>query len=219
MIPRSTKDNCTKRQCFWGVSTTFWIRPAILTAFCAWDSSPHLPVTPAQLMRPGIGRNMSCAVGDFAQHLSLFLREMWVVDRSCTSLHSKSKEVAAPCLNASYAHGFPLIDQGYSLLFSLGVVSKIHKFANMSLPSFLQATTQIFVACFVHVVSCYHWWCNLLHCLLAYIAPTAAGNFLWYMTSDVVVLLATAVIVNIVDFVWDLTWTRGRTVKTIWTFE
>ena len=26
----------------------------------------HLPVTPAQLMRPGIGRNASCAVGDFA---------------------------------------------------------------------------------------------------------------------------------------------------------
>ena len=25
-----------------------------LTAFCAWDSSPHLPVTPAQLMRPGM---------------------------------------------------------------------------------------------------------------------------------------------------------------------
>ena len=29
-------------------------------------SSPHLPVTPAQLMRPGIGQNVSCAVGDFA---------------------------------------------------------------------------------------------------------------------------------------------------------
>ena len=28
--------------------------------------SPHLPVTPAQLMRSGIGRNASCAVGDFA---------------------------------------------------------------------------------------------------------------------------------------------------------
>ena len=26
-----------------------------------------------QLMRPGIGRNMSRAVGDFAQHLGLFL--------------------------------------------------------------------------------------------------------------------------------------------------
>ena len=31
---------------------TFWIRPAMdLIGFCAWDSSPHLPVTPAQLMR------------------------------------------------------------------------------------------------------------------------------------------------------------------------
>ena len=37
-----------------------------LTAFYALYSSLHLPVTPAQLMRPGIGRNASCAVGDFA---------------------------------------------------------------------------------------------------------------------------------------------------------
>ena len=37
-----------------------------LTAFCARDySNPHLPVTIAQLKRPGIGRNVSCAVGDF----------------------------------------------------------------------------------------------------------------------------------------------------------
>ena len=28
--------------------------------------SPHLPVTPAQLMWPGIDRNASWAVGDFA---------------------------------------------------------------------------------------------------------------------------------------------------------
>ena len=28
-------------------------------AFYAWDSSPHLPVTPAQLMKSGIGRNTS----------------------------------------------------------------------------------------------------------------------------------------------------------------
>ena len=35
-----------------------------LTAFYAWYS--HLPVTPVQLMRPGIDRNTSCAVGDFA---------------------------------------------------------------------------------------------------------------------------------------------------------
>ena len=37
-----------------------------LTAFYALYSSLHLPVTPAQLMTPGIGRNASCAVGDFA---------------------------------------------------------------------------------------------------------------------------------------------------------
>ena len=29
-------------------------------------SSTYLPVTPAQLMRPGIGRNVSCTEGDFA---------------------------------------------------------------------------------------------------------------------------------------------------------
>ena len=29
------------------------------------DESIHLPVTLAQLMRPDIGRNMSCTVGDF----------------------------------------------------------------------------------------------------------------------------------------------------------
>ena len=38
----------------------YWV---ILT-LCTWCSS--LPVTPVQLMRPGIGRNVSCAVGDFA---------------------------------------------------------------------------------------------------------------------------------------------------------
>ena len=37
-----------------------------LTAYCAWESSPHLPVAAVQLMRPDIGRNESCAVGDFA---------------------------------------------------------------------------------------------------------------------------------------------------------
>ena len=37
-----------------------------LTAFCAWDSTPHPPGHPsAQLMRPGIGRNVFCPVGDF----------------------------------------------------------------------------------------------------------------------------------------------------------
>ena len=52
---------------FRGVSTNFLNKASHLTAFYAWYySSPHLPVTPAQLMRPGIGRNASCAVGDFA---------------------------------------------------------------------------------------------------------------------------------------------------------
>ena len=33
-----------------------------LTASCAWDSSLHLPVTSTQLMRPGIGQDVSCTV-------------------------------------------------------------------------------------------------------------------------------------------------------------
>ena len=37
-----------------------------LIGTCAWNSSCNLPVTPAQLMRPGIGQNVSCRVGDFA---------------------------------------------------------------------------------------------------------------------------------------------------------
>ena len=47
--------------------TVAWIRPGQPTAFCAWD----LLVIPVQLMGPGIGRNMSCAVSDFAYHLDL----------------------------------------------------------------------------------------------------------------------------------------------------
>ena len=34
-------------------------------AFRAWESSPHLPVTPVQLMRPGFGWNTFCVAGDF----------------------------------------------------------------------------------------------------------------------------------------------------------
>ena len=45
----------------------------ICTAFHPWDSSPHLPVTPAQLMSPGIGQSVSCTVDDFAQHAAILL--------------------------------------------------------------------------------------------------------------------------------------------------
>ena len=44
------KDSCTKRRCFRGASIEFLDKASHMTAF-----SPHLPVTPAQLMRPGIG--------------------------------------------------------------------------------------------------------------------------------------------------------------------
>ena len=37
-----------------------------ITGFaCAWHVICPLPVTPAQLMMPDIGRNASCASGDF----------------------------------------------------------------------------------------------------------------------------------------------------------
>ena len=40
---------------------TMWIKPCLF----AWDSSPHLLVIPAHLMRPGIGRNVSYTADDF----------------------------------------------------------------------------------------------------------------------------------------------------------
>ena len=54
-----------KRRRLQRASTGLLNKASHLTAFCAWDSSLHLPVTPAQLMRPGIGWNTSCALGDF----------------------------------------------------------------------------------------------------------------------------------------------------------
>ena len=39
------------------------IRPA-MCVIRAWCKTPTLPVTPAQLKRPGIGRNASCALSD-----------------------------------------------------------------------------------------------------------------------------------------------------------
>ena len=59
-----TKDSCIKRQCFWGASTDLLDKASHLIVFCPWDSSPYLPVTPAQVIRPGIGRNASCTVGN-----------------------------------------------------------------------------------------------------------------------------------------------------------
>ena len=60
---------------FWGTDTID------LVYSYAWYGSPHLPVTPAQLMRPGIGQNTSCAVGDFALKLHLGLYYKGVVVR------------------------------------------------------------------------------------------------------------------------------------------
>ena len=50
----------------WAPATVLLNKAMYLTAFCAWYGSPHLPVTLVQLMRSGIGQNVSCAAGDFA---------------------------------------------------------------------------------------------------------------------------------------------------------
>ena len=56
------------------------------------NSSPHLliPVTPAQLMRPGTGQNVSCAVGDFIPWPAFLFREMWFIDCSCIQAETQA---------------------------------------------------------------------------------------------------------------------------------
>ena len=66
-----TKNSCTKRRCLWRASTDLLNKASHLTAFCVRYSSPHLPVTPVQLMKSGIGWNTSCPVGD---NLGLFYK-------------------------------------------------------------------------------------------------------------------------------------------------
>ena len=62
------------------------LRPAICVAR-ACRVMPTLPVTPAQLMRPGIGRNASCALGDCLTPRPKgrsWPRELWFLIYSCT---------------------------------------------------------------------------------------------------------------------------------------
>ena len=84
-IDLQLKNSCTNRWCFWEASTDLLNKASHLTTFCAWGSSSHLPVTSVQLMRPGIGRNTSGAVGDFAWHLGLFFFFFFFSER-CGSL-------------------------------------------------------------------------------------------------------------------------------------
>ena len=58
-VSQDTED----KRYLWLPSMDDSIRPAICVVR-AWRKTPTLPVTPAQLMRPGIGRNASCALGD-----------------------------------------------------------------------------------------------------------------------------------------------------------
>ena len=46
-------------------SFCLWYGQGQPTAFYAWDSHLHLPVTPVQLIRPGIGRNKYSTTSDF----------------------------------------------------------------------------------------------------------------------------------------------------------
>ena len=71
------KDSCTKRQYFQGGSTPLLDKASHLTTLRAWDSSPHLSVTPVQLMRPGIGQNAIM----YAKHNIYIFRE----DEVCCS--------------------------------------------------------------------------------------------------------------------------------------
>ena len=46
-IANCTKDSCTKIRCLWRPYTHLLDTASYLTAFCEWDSGPHLAVTPA----------------------------------------------------------------------------------------------------------------------------------------------------------------------------
>ena len=66
-----------------GASTDLMDKAGHLTVFCAWDHSLYLLITPALLMRPGIGRNMSYTVDDLVLHQGLlYFREI-----DCSYIH------------------------------------------------------------------------------------------------------------------------------------
>ena len=74
------QDSCTKRRCFRGASTDLLDKTSHLNTFCAWDSSPHLLVTPIQL-HDETGQNASFTVGDFAGPILLLFFPEDVVHR------------------------------------------------------------------------------------------------------------------------------------------
>jgi len=58
-----------------GASTCCMNKASNLTAFCAWDSSPYIPVTLAQVM-PDLVLAETCpahAVGNFGWNLGLYI--------------------------------------------------------------------------------------------------------------------------------------------------
>ena len=76
-------------------NNTLYIRPATSLSFLQKIAVPmHLPVTSGQLMKPGVGENMYCVVGDFALDLSLpFSRGCaWFTSSSCTCCCCSDKD-------------------------------------------------------------------------------------------------------------------------------
>ena len=86
--------SCTKRHYIWGASACGMDKANHLTAFCEWDISSHLPVTPAQLMRLGIDWNAFCTVSDFT-YITSRPPFLGFTDCSCTHIycprHTKDK--------------------------------------------------------------------------------------------------------------------------------
>ena len=90
----SSRNSLHKRHYVQEASTYCIDKFSYPTTFCAWDSSPHLPVTPVQLMRPGIGWNASCTLGDFTWHLGLFFIQ------GCSNLVPRPKAVIVHVLHS-----------------------------------------------------------------------------------------------------------------------
>ena len=72
----------------WISETDIWSQPSHLNAFLVWDtcSSPHFPVTPAQLMRSGFGKIHPAqwvTLRNSTLGLPFFFKEMWLIDCSC----------------------------------------------------------------------------------------------------------------------------------------
>ena len=69
-----------------------------MTVFSAWDGSPHISVTPAQLVRV-CWKNVSCAVGDFKR--PVFFKEMWFIVHAVMWTHAVNSHRSKVYWNSS----------------------------------------------------------------------------------------------------------------------